>query len=455
MNQSFSVENFVDIFYSENRKGNNLELKFNIFNSLTSITNDLVSIKSAFKNGSYSTIGEKNNANQKKEQLKKDKFELLKKILFDEVESKFEQSIFKTISIATKKIKNKIVYSVNTDRPEVYFLFKQLYKNLQFAFQVMPSDRNLVVKQVINVLNNDFPKYIIRADIKDFFESIPHDKLRKIINCNTELSPLSKKIIYFILNKYKEITGLDSGIPRGIGVSAFLSEVYMKKIDDYIKSMPNLTYYARYVDDMILVFTPITKYDDYSGIFNELQNKVNEIGLTLHDNSTKKKEIDQFSVSKKVQYDFDFLGYNLVCSNGSIRVGLAKKKIDKYKVKINNAIDSYNKSLSQNNLKKFSNYKLLINRIKFLTGNVRLLGSKSNTIIGVYCSNYLLSDFTSLSDLDQHLQDKIQTIAIGIVSKTFSTIQNELNQFKFTKGFSDKTFYNFTKKQLTNIMKVF
>ncbi|TXI97369.1 MAG: hypothetical protein E6Q32_11965 [Neisseriales bacterium] len=106
MNQSFSAENFVDIFYSENRKGNNLEFKFDIFNPLTSITNDLVSIKSAFKNGVYSTIGEKDSANQKKEQLKKDKFELLKKILFDEVESKFEQSIFKTISIATKKIKS-------------------------------------------------------------------------------------------------------------------------------------------------------------------------------------------------------------------------------------------------------------------------------------------------------------------------------------------------------------
>ena len=455
MNQSFSAENFVDIFYSENRKGNNLEFKFDIFNPLTSITNDLVSIKSAFKNGIYSTIGEKDSANQKKEQLKKDKFELLKKILFDEVESKFEQSILKTISIATKKIKNKIVYSVNTDRPEVYFLFKQLYKNLQFAFQVMPSDRNLVVKQVINVLNNDFPKYIIRADIKDFFESIPHDKLRAIINCNTELSPSSKKIIYFILNKYKEITGLDSGIPRGIGVSAFLSEVYMKKIDDYIKSMPNLTYYARYVDDMILVFTPITKYDDYSGIFNKLQNKVNEIGLTLHDDGSKKKEIEQFSEKKKSEYNFDFLGYNLVCSNGSIRVGLAKKKIDKYKVKINNAINSYNKSLSQNNLKNFSNYKLLINRIKFLTGNVRLLGSKSNTIIGIYCSNYLLSDSTSLSGLDKYLEAKVKTVLVGTLSKTVVKIRDELNQFKFTKGFDRKSFYKFNKKELMNIMKVF
>lgn len=455
MNQSFSAENFRDIFYSENRKGNNLEFEFDIFNPLTGITNELVSINNAFNSGTYSTIGEKNGANQKKEQLKKDKFELLKKILFDEVELKIEQSIFKTISISIKKIKSKMVYSVDTDKPEIYFLFKQLYKNLQFAFQVTPSDRNLIVKQVINVLNNNFPKYIIRADIKDFFESIPHDKLKKIINCNSKLSPSSKKIIYFILNKYKEITGLDKGIPRGIGISAFLSEVYLKEIDDYIKSMPNLTYYARYVDDMILVFTPTTKYDDYSGILNDLQDKVEKIGLTLHDNSSKKKEIDQFSVKKKSTDDFDFLGYNLVCSNGSIRVGLAKKKIDKYKVKIDNAINSYNKSLSQSNLKNFSNYKLLINRIKFLTGNTRLFASKSNTVIGIYCSNSLLSDSQSLSDLDQYLQAKIQTITVGTQYKTILDIKNELNQFKFTKGFDDKLFYNFTKKQLTNIMKVF
>ena len=455
MNQSFCSENFSHIFYSENRKGNNLEAWFGIFSPLREITNDLVVIRKNFKSGKYSTIGEKDDANEKKAKLKKDKYELLLKILTDEVECKINQDIFKKILITTKQIKGKTAYVVNTDLPEVYFLFKQLYKNLQSVFQVVTSNRNLIVNQVVNVLNNDFPKYIIRADIKEFFESIPHDKLRKIVNCNTELSPLSKKIIYFILSKYKEITRSEKGIPRGVGVSAFLSEVYMKCIDDYIKSMPNLTYYARYVDDMILVFTPKTKHDAFSNIFNILQSKVNEFGLMLHVDNNKKLEIDQYSIGKKSMYAFDFLGYRLLICNGNVRIDLSKNKIEKYKIKIVNAINCFNLSLEHNNYKNYANYQLLINRLKFLTGNTKLNGNKSNTMIGIYCSNHLLSDSNSLAPLDKFLEAKIKTISVGTRSKIVTDIQTELNLFKFTDGFDKKSFCKFSKSQLTNIMKVF
>lgn len=454
MNQSFCSENFCHIFYLENRKGNNVEAKFDIFKPLIVITNELVTIKNNFKTGKYSAIGEKDAANDKKAQLKKDKYELLLKILTDDVERKIDQGIFQKLLITTKQIKGKTAYVVNTDLPEIYFLFKQLYKNLQSAFQVTPSDRNLIVKQVINVLNNDFPKYIIRADIKEFFESIPHDKLKSIINSNPKLNPLSKKIIYFILNKYKEITGRTIGIPRGIGVSAFLSEVYMKGIDDYIKSMPNLTYYARYVDDMILVFTPRTKCDDFSKTFENLQNKVKEFGLMLHTDNNKKKEINYF-FTKNSQYNFDFLGYKLLCSKGNIRIDLSNNKIEKYKTKILNMINCFNLSFKQNNFKNYTNYKLLVNRIKFITGNTRLIGKKSNTMIGIYCSNYLLSDSKSLVTLDKYLEAKIKTISVGTKSQTAIDVQAKLNQFKFVDGFNEKLFCKFSKSQLTNIMRGF
>ena len=70
MNQSFCSENFSHIFYSENRKGNNLEAWFGIFSPLREITNDLVVIRKNFKSGKYSTIGEKDDANEKKAKLK-------------------------------------------------------------------------------------------------------------------------------------------------------------------------------------------------------------------------------------------------------------------------------------------------------------------------------------------------------------------------------------------------
>ena len=69
-----------------------------------------------------------------------------------------------------------------------------------------------------------------------------------------------------------------SGVPRGFGVSAYLSELYMREIDNEIKALPDVIYYARYVDDIVIIFSPktkknirttfLTKYADISAGFS-------------------------------------------------------------------------------------------------------------------------------------------------------------------------------------------
>ena len=78
-----------------------------------------------------------------------------------------------------------------------------------------------------------------------------------MINDNQLLSPKSKTLIKSLLYSYNEITnqlGLAKeerrGIPRGAGISAYLAELFMREIDNKIKRANNVSYYARYVDDI-------------------------------------------------------------------------------------------------------------------------------------------------------------------------------------------------------------
>ena len=67
MKQSFNVENFIKIYYEENRKGDYLDGRFSEFSALKEIGQEIKQINQNFRDKVYSKETEKETANQKKE----------------------------------------------------------------------------------------------------------------------------------------------------------------------------------------------------------------------------------------------------------------------------------------------------------------------------------------------------------------------------------------------------
>jgi len=350
----------------------------------------------------------------------------------------------------TKSIKGKTAYTLDRSNIETFFLFKQIQKNIQHSFKVKQADRNEIISQVVNMLDNGFPKYIIRTDIESFYESIPHDELKKVINRNHILSPLSKKVINEILREYQRMTGQNKGIPRGIGISAYLAELYMRDFDNDIKNLKNVTYYARYVDDIITIFTPNNKYDstDYLNLIDE---KITRYGLARNTDISKNEQIDMRQNS--INFNFDFLGYNLNYS-GELKIDLSNNKFQKLKRKIELSIDAYN-TLSKFNEKQAR--KELIKRVKYLTGNTRLLGVKKDILIGIYFSNQYLNDLSKLKNLDTFFHNGMINHKLKpyhLLSIDSLQLKNKLKTFSFENNFNNKKFYKFSNKDLKEILSI-
>jgi hypothetical protein len=47
----------------------------------------------------------------------------------------------------------------------------------------------------------------------------------------------------------------EKGVPRGVGISSYLSELYMENIDNEIRNLQDVIYYARYVDDIFIIIS--------------------------------------------------------------------------------------------------------------------------------------------------------------------------------------------------------
>jgi uncharacterized protein (UPF0335 family) len=471
LDQSFSSSNFNKIFLKENRKGNFDKSHF---------TQEYLDKHQEFK----STIGEKLSLKKTKTLTKEELDEFAERLenintekeeirlsIFEDysntINSQNEPFQFKIIYNSTKE-----VYTIEND-PASYYAVKQLQRNIYKTFKVIQADRNKIIKQIFNIASDGFPKIIIKTDIKSFYESIPQDKLFKKIENNTLVSPFSKKLIKRLFYEFEDKKDktkipLGKGVPRGIGISAYLSELYMRDIDNEIKALEDVIYYARYVDDIIVIICPKTesKKRDY---LSEIRAIVSKNLLELKDGTdggeNKTQEIVLFQNSNKKPKDcdsneFKYLGYKFILKHfpknckTDLTLEISDNKIkEKYIDRLDAIVKAYNNDAKYNEKEA---RKIMFSRLKFLTGNFHLNNNKRNIKSGVFYSNIMLelnhNNFESLNTLNLELNKKIETLSPpkGIKNKNDNfkekLINHILSNYDFKKGFENKEkfFYTFS-----------
>lgn len=363
-----------------------------------------------------------------------------------ELEKISEQVTTKGFRIQLKKvtIPQKAPLYVTKNSPRFYFALKQLQRNISKLYGVKQSNRFNIISQLKIILDDKFPKFVIKTDLKNFYESIPHDRLLRIINEDNLLTPFSRNLLVNLLNEYKKLSGNSKGIPRGIGVSAYLAELYMRDIDEEIKNLSSVSYYSRFVDDIVIVFTP-TPTEISRDYLKEVRNIVEsqKYNLKLSPSSEKTDTFDlRYS---KADCKMEYLGYKIRFGENELRTYLTDKKLEKYKSRLKLAFDHY-KNLSKVDEKNAR--KILVKRIRYITGNTKLSNNKKNILVGIYYSNSQLTELDGIERLDLSLNAHIRSK----VKKT--RVIKRLSKYSFKNGFLNKRFSPFTPKDLKEIKSI-
>ena len=197
LDQSFSTQNFKKIIEMENRKGNYLEGDF--FENIVEITKKIKEANSDLKRlkklkMSSERYGvEKDKLVKIKNELKEKKEEkldvILSKISTKVASTKFSLEVFPDSDISEKTV-YKTPYKI-----ENILTQKQLQYNFRKLYKVKQANRYSIISQMKNLLDDGFPKIILKTDIQNFYESIPQDDLLKKINDDNLLTHLSRKFI--------------------------------------------------------------------------------------------------------------------------------------------------------------------------------------------------------------------------------------------------------------------
>jgi hypothetical protein len=343
------------------------------------------------------------------------------------------QNEFLFAGINKRTVKGRDVYTT-IDRNE-FFALKKLNLIIKKLYTISYSSRNEILNQLIGIIEDGSSYKIIRADIKDFFDSIPRNKLINKLKSDSLLgSSMTNKLkqLDAHLNKLSCST-----LPRGISLSSTFSEIYLRDFDQKLKNHKDVYYYARYVDDIIIVCL-----EGLKDVEKVLEDNLKTLGLELND---KYKVVDNIFKTD----DFDYLGVNFGFTSKMVRFSLSSNKVNKLKTRIIKSIVDY---------KNNKNDDLLISRIKFITSNYTLYTrTESNNLkAGIYYDNQHLNNFSQLNDLNEFLRKSITSKkgSLSSVCKLIprKTVEQCMKQC-FFQGYINKRMIGFGSSRMADVVR--
>jgi hypothetical protein len=350
-------------------------------------------------------------------------------------------------------IKGNVAHSIRST-PHLVAL-RCLNQTIRQSVGIEPSDRDTVIRRLTSVLAEGVPHRLYKFDIRKFFDSV--DTLQLFPQLANEVR-IPRSAVLVLENFLYElaIRGI-SGLPRGIQLSATLSEYSMKQFDRFVSRLPEVYYYARYVDDIIIV---TGAREDLAKFTRQIKRK---LPFTLEFNSTKTRHIaipvQPKSDGSSVVGDFDYLGYNFSIHetkrvdhrlSRSVDVTLASSKIRRLKSRVSRAVACFAAD---------GDVGLFERRLQLLTGNYNLRDVSTGRLrnVGLYCNYRRANSDVGLIELDSFLRSifvgERSSLARLLASKISPTARRSFLRFSFAKSFNNRTFYNFRPDELAELAR--
>ena len=159
-------------------------------------------------------------------------------------------------------------------------------------------------------------KYVLKMDVKKYFDSIPHDKLEELYRKKIK----DEKFIGILL----EITSVvDKGIPLGFYTSQWIANWYLSDLDHFIKEQLHAVCYYRYMDDMVIFGS---NKRELHKMRLEIVKELKKLGLEMKENW----QVFRFENDGKYRF-LDFMGFRFYRNRITLRRSIYFKACRKAK----------------------------------------------------------------------------------------------------------------------------
>lgn len=229
--------------------------------------------------------------NRSSELLKQDKYRPagVKRVWIDKAGSKEQRPL--GIPTVTDRVVQTALRNV------IEPIFEHGFCQYSYGFRPRRSCKD-ALRRVDGLLKQGY-KYVVDADIKGYFDSIPQDKLMQLVE-----EKIADSRVLALLNLYLSQKVIDTasswtpeaGTPQGAVISPLLANIYLNPLDWLMLGKGYEM--TRYADDFVVMCK--TK-EQAEAALETIRTWTEEVGLVLHPTKTKIVNADEDI--------FEFLGY--------------------------------------------------------------------------------------------------------------------------------------------------
>ena len=159
-------------------------------------------------------------------------------------------------------------------------------------------------------------EYIVDADLKGYFDSIPHDRLMQLLRGRIAdgavLGLIQKYLDAGVLEEGKGWERSVTGTPQGSVISPLLANVYLHPLDVLMRDSGREM--VRYADDFVVL---CRSQEAAQMVLREIQQWVGSVGLQLHPTKTRIATLTE---------GFEFLGFRYFRSRTGKWIKVPRKK---------------------------------------------------------------------------------------------------------------------------------
>ncbi len=179
-------------------------------------------------------------------------------------------------------------------------IFEHVFAETSYGFRPGRGAKDALRR--VDQLLNAGKVWVIDADLKAYFDTIPQEKLMKLLEEHIAdgalLELINKMLQQGVMESGKGWQPTERGTPQGAVVSPLLANVYLNPLDHLMARRGRDM--VRYADDFVIL---CESQQEAQGVLEELRQWTEAAGLTLHPTKTRIVDASQ-------KGGFDFLGYH-------------------------------------------------------------------------------------------------------------------------------------------------
>lgn len=359
---------------------------------------------------------------------------------------------FSSLPLTQNNLAGRTIYQVNSLACDL--VLRKAAQNIRRITASKQGSRVEIVRRLKLLCEEGLPFTVAKMDIEKFYPSINQDFLSSQLSKRLMTAPSTRSVVQSLIEQCK--TSSVNGLPPGLAISAELSEFYMQDFDQRMREQLVAHYFARYVDDIVLI---LPELDNPKSLKAQIESAL-PTGLKLN---FAKSKIYPFKSTKmkvpNIEHSFDYLGYkfNVFHTDKArpisrlVELDIAPSKVRKNKTRI---VRSLLKYLSD------GNFDDLKDRVRILTCGYQFFDERQQKKRSAglqHTYSLISSNAPALAELDKFFSGMVLGRSGPVGGRLAHALTNrqrkELLKHSFVSGFANGVHFRFSADRLADLME--